>query len=189
MGEWRLQESNYPSTFEYHEHRERVSHLDQYNHRPRLLKAVEFIRSATPSSVVDLGCGDGGLLSLIKDIPSWGYDFAPANQAGWEERGVTAYPVDVFNVRGDIRWGELAVATEVIEHLADPHEAVAWIAQHARYLVASSPAFERPGSDPECHIWAWDFDGYAALLESHFNILRHEIVDWSQVILGENKNV
>lgn len=190
MGEWRLQESNYPATFDYHKDRERAPHLEQDHQSPRLHAAARLVREAKPESVVDLGCGDGGLLSLIKDIPSWGYDFQPSNQEGWTERGVTAFLGDVFNTRADVMWGQLAVATEVLEHLENPHDAVRWISRNATYIVASSPHNERPdGHDPDCHIWAWDHDGYRDMLAEHFEIIKHETIYWSQLILGRSKHV
>ena len=172
-------------TFEFHKDRERAPHLEQDDHRQRLLAAEKEIRALNPASVVDLGCGDGGLLSLIKDIQSWGYDFHPASQAGWKERGITAYAVDVFNDKPQIEWGELAVATEVLEHLENPHEAVEMIALNSKYIVCSSPH-----SDPlpdDTHAWAWDREGYRALLEEQFTILKHFDVTWSQIIVGETK--
>lgn len=186
VAEYRLQDTDYPSTFAYHEHRERAPHLEQSWQAGRLYMAAKFIRSVNPSSVVDLGCGDGGLLSLIKYIPSWGYDFCPANMEGWKERGVDAEFQDVFNTDFEPRWGELTVVTEVLEHLRDPHAALNWIARNSRFVVASSPIDERPGGCHDEHIWAWDFDGYAELVGEHFTILEHRRVDWSQVILGRS---
>jgi SAM-dependent methyltransferase len=187
VAEWKLFKGDkaHVSTFEFHEHRERAPHLEQPDHGPRLRKVAEVIHQLSPASVVDLGCGDGGLLSLIKDIPSWGYDFAPSNRAGWEERGVTDEAVDVFNDKPDIRWGELAVATEVIEHLQDPHGAVEWIARHAKYVVASSPWQDDMSGD--CHSWAWDHEGYFNLFVNHFAVLDHFDVTWSQIIVGESR--
>ena len=187
MAEYRLQETNYPSTYAYHEHRERAPHLEQPWQAARLHKAFDMIKSVNPTSVVDLGCGDGGLLSLLPPIPAWGYDFQNSNVAGWVERGVTAEQRDVFNdLPEDIRWGELAVATEVLEHLDDPHAAVRWIGDHVRYIVASSPDNEKPeeGADHDSHLWGWDMAGYAKLFtDSGFVVVEHVLVDWSQVIL------
>lgn len=172
-------------TFAFHQDRERAPHLEQPCQRQRLLAAASEIKILNPASVVDLGCGDGGLLSLVKDIPSWGYDFAPANEAGWIERGVTAYAVDVFNDRPEIKWGELAVATEILEHLEHPHEAVKWIASNSRFIVCSSPHSDTLPDDT--HAWAWDREGYRALLEPHFVVLKHFDVEWAQLIVGESR--
>lgn len=190
MTEWRLFDGDTPhvSTFTFHEHRDRAPHLEQPVHRGRLLRTAGLIREIGPASVVDLGCGDGGLLSLIADIPSWGYDFAPANAAGWAERGVTAEFRDVFNTRDVPRWGQVAVLAEVLEHLADPHGAVEWVSRHAEWVVASSPKDETGTEYGDCHAWAWDMDGYRALIEPHFEVINHEPVDWSQIIVGRSRN-
>ncbi len=90
MTEWRLFDGDVPhvSTYAFHEHRDRAPHLEQTMHRERLLRTAEAVRALNPASVVDLGCGDGGLLSLITDIPSWGYDWHPASVQGWRERRI-----------------------------------------------------------------------------------------------------
>lgn len=207
MGEWKLSESEIPyvSTFEFHEHRQRAPHVDQPHHRPRLERARDLVVQAADelaahaslsdlsgvavADVSDLGCGDGGLLQLLAEHPhidAWGYDFQPSNAAGWAERGVTAQALDVFGTdRDKARIGEIAVATEVLEHLADPHGVVRWIGGQARFIVASSPWQERPGRHDECHAWAWDLAGYQALIrQGGFDIVGHDRVGPFQLILG-----
>lgn len=193
------------STFAFHEHRERAAHLEQPGHAPRLLRARAFVAEAAelwraggpmrdrplPVRVSDLGCGDGGLLSLLRDVPdvdAWGYDFAPANAAGWTERGVQAEALDVFGTDRDrVRLGNIVVMTEVLEHVADPHEVVRWVAANpgTEYLVASSPWPETPANHDECHAWAWDLNGYRDLIEQGgFRVLRQEQEGWFQVVLA-----
>lgn len=189
MSEWRLftGDTPYVATLDFHHDRERAPHLEQADHRARLLRTAKLVRSLNPGSVVDLGCGDGGLLSLLRGTDAWGYDFQPSNEPAWAQRGVTAERRDVFNTRDVPRWGELAVLTEVLEHLADPHGTVEWVARNARYIVASSPHTETAERHGDCHAWAWDLDGYRALIEPHFEILTHETVDWSQLITGRSR--
>lgn len=196
MAEHKLFDGAIPavSTFEFHEHRERAPHLEQPVHQPRIYMAEEFILQALhalggTASLSDLGCGDGGLLSLLKDTPgltAWGYDFQPSNTTGWAERGVTATAVDVFgHTTSAVTFGDISVTTEVLEHLADPHAAVRRIASHSRYLIASSPWTETDVSHDECHAWAWDQHGYRALVEQGgFTVVRHETVGMFQVVLG-----
>lgn len=208
MAEWRLFDQGtipHVSTADFHADRERAQHLEQPAHRPRLLRAAQFVFDAAsllvpglnpwhdwgvvyPVTVSDLGCGDGGLLSLIqgKVSAAWGYDFAPANAAGWAERGISAESLDVFGVDRDrVKFGDITVATEVLEHIADPHGVVRWIADNTRYLVASSPRDETLDSHDECHAWAWDMDGYRALIEqAGFKVLRHETVGRFQIVLA-----
>lgn len=189
MTEYKLFEGDraFVATPEFHRHRERAAHLEQPDHEARIQAAAKEARELNPSSIVDLGCGDGGFLSLVHDIPSWGFDFQPSNQQGWDERGVIAELRDVFNTHDVPRWGELAVATEVVEHLQDPHGAVRWIAENARWVIASSPSQDDMSGD--CHAWAWDHEGYRALFEPHFVILKHFDVEWSQMIVGESRYV
>jgi 2-polyprenyl-3-methyl-5-hydroxy-6-metoxy-1,4-benzoquinol methylase len=179
------------STFAFHEHRERAAHLEQPAHRARLLHAAELIGIAVglgAKSVSDLGCGDGGLLSLLKnmDVTAWGYDFTPANKVGWAERGVTALPFDVFGAdRGRVTFGNVTAVTEVLEHVTAPHDEVRWIAGHSRFIVASSPWNEGPDGHDECHAWCFDVEGYRALIEGGgFRVLRHDQVGQFQLVLG-----
>lgn len=200
--EWCLTDEPVPrvSTFEFHEDRPRAPHLEQEGHRPRLLRARDFVADVAsrtgPVTVSDLGCGDGGLLSLVQGLPgvtrAWGYDFHPASQSGWAERGVTAYARDVFNQDSPVNeglpgpeYGDVVVVTEVLEHLADPHGALCMLRDEARHLVCSSPWNERPGHHSPEHAWAWDTDGYADMIrEAGWIIDRHESVGLFQAVLA-----
>lgn len=199
MSEHRLFDGPVPfvSTAEFHADRERAPHLEQPAHRPRMDKAAWLVGLAAdaqgaPVTVSDLGCGDGGLLSLLQMSPlvtdCWGYDFQPANATGWAERGVNAEALDVFGAdRELVRLGAVTVTTEVLEHIADPHGTLAWIHAGSRFLVASSPATETPESHDACHAWAWDEEGYAAMITAAgFTILAHERVGQFQLVAARS---
>jgi 2-polyprenyl-3-methyl-5-hydroxy-6-metoxy-1,4-benzoquinol methylase len=191
VAEWKLfEDHSHVSTFEFHKHRERAPHLEQSGHKARLNKAAQFVQEAclydgNACSVSDLGCGDGGLLSVVQRFScvsrAWGYDFQPSNERGWAERGVVAYQVDVFNpseAERHIEYGRISVTTEVLEHLVNPHGVVRRIAQHSNYMVASSPYDENDVSHDECHSWAWDMEGYRALFENNgWEVKDHVAVD------------
>lgn len=194
MTAWKLFDGDVApvSTAAFHQHRERAPHVDQPQHRPRLDKAASFVKAvlkyADPPTVSDLGCGDGGLLSLIQDdAEAWGYDFQPSNTDGWKERGVFAEQADVFDSDRDrVQFGTITVVTEVLEHLTDPAAALAWIREHSRFLVASSPWIETDQSHDECHAWAFDPQGYYALItDAGWHVLLHEQVGAFQVVLAE----
>lgn len=190
----------YVSTAEFHADRERAPHLEQDIHRPRLKRALAFVEHAAKQlqadgqdlvTVSDLGCGDGGLLSLIAGldrVEAWGYDFQPSNAAGWRERKVRANHADVFGAdRNRIDYGDIVVCTEVLEHLADPHGALRHIAgkPEVRYLVASSPWTETPESHDACHAWAWDQTGYWELIkQAGFIAHRHAEVGMFQLVMA-----
>ncbi|MCA1841151.1 MAG: class I SAM-dependent methyltransferase, partial [Actinobacteria bacterium] len=134
-------------------------------------------------SVSDLGCGDGGLLSVVQNYScvsrAWGYDFQPSNAQGWRERGVTAYQKDVFGKDWtSLELGRVSVTTEVLEHLQFPHGSIKRIANHSNYLVASSPYDESDQGHDECHSWAWDYEGYADLFYNNgWDVMEHVKVD------------
>jgi hypothetical protein len=208
------------STFAFHQHRERAPHLEQGVHRSRLELAARLVREAAGRRLIeraavnildgyvtvsDLGCGDGGLLQLLKDDPSleaWGYDFQPSNPAGWAERGIEAYSRNVFDAGAEMAGlpinpsalcGEIVIMTEVLEHLSRPHQVLAWLAHpnnggRGRYLVCSSPWTETAESHDACHAWAWDQDGYRAMIESAgFDVLAHETTGMFQVVMAKVK--
>lgn len=195
MTAWRLfEEGTIPpwTTAEWYAGRDRAPHVDEAVHRGRLDLAARMVRHAAHelelSTVVDLGCGDGGLLWLLDKVrpplDCWGYDLQQSNVGpAVAERGVDVRYGDVL--WGEMEWGEIAVATEMLEHLVDPHAFVRRIAQHSRVLVASSPHTERPGNAYEFHTWAFDLAGYHELLEqAGFEVVAHETAGMFQVITG-----
>lgn len=191
MSEWKLFNGAVPhvSTPEFHEHRERAPHLEQGHHSLRLHTAAGMILGCRGTSTFsDLGCGDGGLLSLVQGGfgKAWGYDFQPSNAAGWKERGVDASYLDVFGAdRDKVLLGGVVACTEVLEHLADPHGTLRWLhdAEFTYEAVVSSPVNEHAQMYDECHAWAWDFSGYEAMaVNAGWRVREHEIAGIFQVM-------
>jgi len=189
--EWRLfDEGTVPDYTkpEWYAGREHAPHLEQDGHRERLMLAAAYVAQAAFSNrlrtVVDLGAGDGGLLSLLgPGLRAWGYDLMPANIEAAKERGVDVRLGDA--VAGDIDWADIAVCTEMLEHLLDPHGFVARIAENCRVLVCSSPADERPGRAYEFHTFAWDETGYRTLVEqAGFTVKASRRVNRFQVLMA-----
>ena len=187
--EAKLFEEPFPFTAEWYETREHAPHLEQPAHMGRLHKTAELVNFAVDNynaqSVVDLGCGDGGLLSLLEGkVKAWGYDLMQANVEAAKHRMVVVSFGDFINE--PIEWGDLTVITECLEHLEDPHSVVKLIASHSRLIVASSPVSETAEWHDPVHAWAWDAEGYGNLIKSAgFEVIAHEIVDGTfQCILG-----
>jgi hypothetical protein len=176
------------TTPDWYAQRERAPHLEQPGHQGRLqlaaIYALRALEHPEARTVVDLGAGDGGLLSLL-DIPDkWGYDLQPSNVQGALQRGVDVMLADVLH--DPIAWGDVAIATEIIEHLIDPTGFLAMVAEHSRWLVASSPAFETAESHYAFHCWAWDQEGYAELIAgAGYRVIAHELTGDFQVLLAE----
>jgi hypothetical protein len=179
-------------TAEWYLDREIAPHVDQEMHRPRLDAAARLAMSVWSSelTVVDLGSGDVGLLSLLTEIPKsqkWGYDLQPSNVAGAVDRNQDVRYGNVFDT---IDWADIAIATEMIEHLVGPHQFVNMVSQKSKYLIASSPWTETIDGHYEYHTWAWDVKGYAYMLESNgWKVIHHETPGMFQVALCKSLNV
>lgn len=197
MAEWKLFSGDVPfvSTAEFHRDRPRAPHLEQPGHRERLLGTAEVVCQVAaalqrPATFSDVGCGDGGLLSLVQDhfTSAWGYDLCPANAAGWAERGVRARLLDVFADPESAVLGDVTALTEVLEHIADPRGALAWVREHSFRLVCSSPFAEDDHDHADEHAWAWDAKGFTDLIESAGWTITSHVAVWhggSQVVSAE----
>jgi 2-polyprenyl-3-methyl-5-hydroxy-6-metoxy-1,4-benzoquinol methylase len=177
--EVKVYNGTFPFTSGWYAERAHANHLEQEEHWGRMSTAAELAHEAVAlyelRSIVDLGSGDGGMLALLADlkVPSWGYDLCPPNVAfAQTARHVRVRYADFL--RDKIEWGDLAVCTEVLEHLEDPHGFVRRIAQHSRALVASSPSCESAAVHDPCHAWVWDMAGYRAMIEgAGFSVAKH----------------
>ena len=186
------------STRAYHSDRARARHLEDTAHRERLIRSAALAVQAGqrlskengghPVTFSDLGCGDGGLLSLVDGefARAWGYDFQPANKEGWAERGVTATDLDVFGDDWEkVEIGNVCAMTEVLEHLTAPHAALSWVRNRAAVLVCSSPWSESAAVHAPEHAWAWDEAGYSRMLKAAgWYVERHFRVGVAQVVLA-----
>lgn len=204
--EWRLfEEGTVPewTTPEWYEGRDVAPHLEA-GHRARLLTAASLTAQAIvnlkirerPTRVSDLGAGDGGLLSLLGPaVDAWGYDLMPENvERATEVRGVAVEYADVLTqewaggfTAGAVTLGDVAVCTEMLEHLIDPHGFVKRIFDMPGVgaLVCSSPADERPGSAYEFHTWCWDLEGFAAMIRAAgWKIKRQQYIAGTQLVLA-----
>ena len=191
--EWKFFEGDSPefASADWYESIISAHHLDEPAHRERLIVAAEYAKKAVKlggTAVVDLGCGDGGLLQLLKEsnFPSWGYDLMPNNiEHAVNVRGVDARFTNFIS--DDIEYADVAVMTETLEHMEDPHQVVRDLP--SKYLIASSPYNESDKSHYEFHLWAWDSDGYDELIrQGGYTILEKDFVSgWSQILLGVRK--
>jgi trans-aconitate methyltransferase len=126
---------------------------------------ADLVREHGIKSVSDLGCGDGSLLQKIQrrvPVEAWGYDLGRQNI----HVATTLRMVDARSgnfLADDLEYGELIVATEVVEHLRDPRGFIRSLP--GRMLVLSSPWDEDDRSHYEHHAWAWDEPGYRQMVE------------------------
>jgi SAM-dependent methyltransferase len=176
------------TTARWYQDRDAAHHLEESTHEQRLVNSAWLVKQAIEmgaKTAVDLGCGDGGLLQLLKNmgIKSWGYDLMPKNiDYAVNIRGVDARYTD-FN-SDDIEYGDIAIMTEVLEHMIDPHKILRELP--SKYLVVSSPYNETDTNHYEFHLWAWDKEGYDNLIQQGGYKIINKVYSagWSQVVLG-----
>lgn len=175
-------------------------------HRRRIATAAKLALTHALSGglvdIVDIGAGDGALLSTIREtsgINATGYEVIPDSvRVARYERYVDVHLANVtFDVEHNIdgpftrhvnkrtRGQRLIVCTEMLEHLEDPHALLRWLSQRCSTIVASSPHSETADRHEHNHAWAWDHDGYRALFEDNgFSVTRQTDVEWSQIIVA-----
>ena len=108
----------------------------------------ELFEQAAPSSVLDVGCGEGvlvhGWAQRLREGRLVGIDLEEKSiQAGWAERQAPNLEYRVMEA-SDLPFAdrefELASAIEVLEHVPDPEHTVAEMARCAsQYLLVSVP--------------------------------------------------
>lgn len=167
------------SSYDFHKDRPAADHINEPMHYMRIkivASMIEFlIKFYGATSFVDLGCGNGGVLSLItdyEDVDMAGVDFAPGNveQAQALDRPVIAGDFSELN------WGgwDIAGMSEVLEHMSDPHGFLARL--ETKYIVASCPADESEKYMREEHVWAWDKEGFIAMFRhAGFNLVTYTV--------------
>lgn len=154
------------------------------------------LNHADSAGVIDLGAGDGALLSLLPDWLrkiSFGYDIIRADVLHANNvRGVKVYLRNVAKALSrehvTLELSPVVVLTEVLEHMANPHGFLRLL--HARpevrYVVASSPLQETPEQHEWNHAWVWDLLGYRDMFrQAGFTGRDTREVEWSQLWLFE----
>ena len=155
---------------------ELANHWEQPGHGERL--RMTFVRCAELllehpdiQTVSDWGCGNGRLLEeLQRMFPQrryYGCDLLPANVEDAKLRG---YPVHYHDFVNDPTvTGNLAILTEVLEHLIDPHGLLKRLASYpdCHWIVASSPANETKEEHYEFHSWVWTEWSYETMFSEN----------------------
>jgi 2-polyprenyl-3-methyl-5-hydroxy-6-metoxy-1,4-benzoquinol methylase len=160
--------------------------------------ADELFAQAAPSSVLDVGCGEGILTAQwARRLPPppagriVGIDLEdPKLNAEWAARETHANlefrPMTVERLQFADDEFDLVAATEVLEHVDDPGRAVAEMARVAgRWLLVSVPheplwrmlnmargAYLRQWGNTPGHLNHWTRAGFAKLLSAHGEVVQ-----------------
>jgi 2-polyprenyl-3-methyl-5-hydroxy-6-metoxy-1,4-benzoquinol methylase len=158
----------------------------------------ELFAHAAPTSVLDVGCGEGILTAQwaqrLPPAPAGrivGVDLEdPKLTAEWAAREAHANlkfrPMTVERLQFADNEFELVAATEVLEHVDDPRRAVAEMARVAsRWLLVSVPheplwrmlnmargAYLRQWGNTPGHLNHWTRAGFAKLLSAHGEVVQ-----------------
>jgi hypothetical protein len=190
--EWKLWEGDEPpffTTTEFFAAHPWISPAHQIGHAERMQMvhaAFQNLYALDPSikTLTDLGCGDGSFLDLVSYAPvrSWGYDAGVSNVEHARDKGLDVRRADIIN--DDLLYGDVVTATEVVEHLVDPHTFLRHLP--GKYLITTSPSAETDVWHYEHHAWAWDMPGYIKLVEdAGWSIIRH-YETWSEKTYDHN---
>lgn len=124
--------------------------------------------------IVDYGCGTGGLLKFLKhnifDRTYLGYDIVQDNVQHCKDYGLSAECKDI--TKDNLYYGDLAIATEILEHLLDPREFLNKI-PNGTWLIASVPANENDVSHDPSHIQIWQDDSFVKMVSDCGFVVYH----------------
>lgn len=167
----------------------------------------ELFARAAPSSVLDVGCGEGVLTARWADQLGTGRvvgidledaklrrEWALRPRPNLEFRAMTAESLPFDDGEFD-----LAAATEVLEHVPDPERTVSEMARVAgRHLLVSVPreplwralnvgrgAYVRELGNTPGHVNHWSRRGFLRLLERHGDVLEvRSPFPWTMVLVA-----
>lgn len=139
-------------------------------------------------TVIDLGCGDGGLLEKIKHL-GWniqGVDLAIENVKFAREKLGESTILHEDMTKNNYK-SDLAIICETLEHLVDPEDIIRRI--DCKFLIASVPCNESKERHSLYHLWAWEKGELATWLEGFgFHTIQSIVVNnRTQIVLAVKK--
>lgn len=167
-------------------------------------KAIELIRRARPQTILELGCGEGFVLSALAD----GGVEAELTGVELSERAVriarqrlgdraTIEHRDARELIDDGRKFDMVVMLEVLEHIPNPEQMLPILESLSNgWLLLSVPwepvfmasnfmagkNIRRLGNDPD-HVNHWGRRGFHKFISTHFDILEMPIVfPWTMAL-------
>ncbi|GAB5541925.1 MAG: class I SAM-dependent methyltransferase [Sandaracinaceae bacterium] len=156
-------------------------------------RVMAHVSRQSPSTVVDLGCGEGMIARRVAELGGVDYLGLELNPVALEvaRREVPSMrfeQADIVRREPEVGWADVALCLEVLEHLDDPAPAVQRIAEWTGGVAIVSVPWEpffrggnflrgkylaRWGNHPE-HIQQFGPRSFQALLEASFRVVRVE---------------
>jgi len=178
--EYKIFDKPHSHDIEFYKDREMADHINQPDHKPRLLKVLDkvsaILKDNPDYSVSDLGCGNGGLIELITTQNKWGYDLQPSNVEDAKRKGRNVEFKDFVN-ESDAKFGDIVIMTETLEHLVDPHGFLKRLHDSGvKHVVASCPNYENLDFHAPFHLWIWSDSSFADMFNAAgWTVTSHEL--------------
>lgn len=181
---------------EWYKDREVADHINEKGHRPRLMQVLDFLLQILEQypdlSICDFGCGNAGLIREIESKVSnkiWGYDLCPANVEDAAAKGNKNVFYKDFVIEDDVTYPDIAICTEVLEHLVDPDTFIKKLLNNGvKFIIASSPDYETPSYHAPFHLWVFNGDSYKEMfVDAGWNVVLHH-KDYFQYIVAQSKS-
>lgn len=168
---------------EWYKDREMADHINQEGHRPRLMQVqdllLQILEQSPELTICDFGCGNAGLIREIQSKVNnviWGYDLQPSNIEDAHKKGnVNNVFYKDFIQDSDIKYPDIAICTEVLEHLVDPDAFLVKLLENGvKYVIASSPDYETPSYHAPFHLWVFNGNSYMDMfIDSGWDVILH----------------
>jgi len=150
-------------------------YFKRYDHKelPRIIKALGFLKSVTPTTLLDVGPGRGRSLWPIAyalpqtnitciDKSKWRCEVIGAVHKGGVHR-ITIFNVDASNIPFKSNSFDVVSALEVIEHIPNAQNALIEVARVARnFIIISVPS--KPDNNPD-HVHFFTKEKFEDLLD------------------------
>lgn len=107
-------------------------------------QALAWVKRLHPTSVMDIGCGDGFFLGYIRQylqVERYGVDVSPVALERAKEQATQVFQADFSDYQpADVRV-DVMVCLDVLEHLFQPQILLKRLHQHSSQLIISVPNF------------------------------------------------
>ena len=202
-GSWHREYSNVPGN--YYDKYNAANPVARYLMRGFFKSFDRLADRTSVGSAYEVGCGEGHLsLRLFDrgwDVRGSDLESGPIEQANARAVARGAGPVfdvaDLYELDPDVVANDLVICCEVLEHLPDPHRALAILTRMARpYLLLSVPdeplwrilnvcraRYLRNFGNTPGHIQHWSTRAFLDLLSRYTQIVAHEKpLPWTMVL-------
>lgn len=142
----------------------------------RYQQVIKLIPQNPRQKILDIGCGDGVLLSLIKNATLYGIDL-DKDSLGYAATKIKAKlvqaPADKLPFKAN--FFDVVLATEIIEHLDQPEKLIQEakrVLKPSGYLILTTPV-KQPGKlTDKLHVREFSSDELENLLKNYFHSVK-----------------